>query len=101
MTVVVSFLRAKGAGVIGMGSVRVRENITIPGTTTNTALEDEIAIIGNAETSMVAVAWGTAPDAAALAGTSATTAGVAIGAGAVSYPISLKSGDKINVKAVT
>ena len=100
MTVVVSFVRPRGAGVIGMGGVRVREDITIPGSTTATRQEGEIVIIGNAETSMVAVAWGTTPDAAATASTAATTAGVCVGAGAVSYPIDPAVGDKINVKAV-
>lgn len=101
MTVVVSFVKPQGAGVIGMGKVRVRENITIPGTTTATAQEGEIVIVGNAETTMVAVAWGTTPDAAALAETAATSAGVCVGAGAVSYPVQPKIGDKINVKAVS
>lgn len=102
MTVVVSFVKPHGAGVVGMGRVRVRENITIPGTTIATRQDGEIVIIGNAETSMVAVAWGTTPDAAATAETpDVTTAGVAVAAGAVSYPIEPKTGDKINVKVVT
>lgn len=101
MTVVVSFIKPQGAGVIGMGDVRVRENLAVTGTTTAQAQDGEIIIIGNNETSMVAVAWGTTPDGAALAKTAATTAGVPIGAGAVSYPITPKPGDKINVKVVT
>lgn len=102
MTVVVSFIKPHGAGVVGIGNVRVRENITIPGTTTASRLDGEIVIVGNAETSMVAIAWGPTPDAAALAevpGT--TTAGVAVAAGTVSYPIDPRTGDKINVKIVT
>lgn len=101
MTVVVSFVKPQGAGVIGMGRVRVRENIAIPGSTTALAEDGEVIIIGNAETSMVAAAWGTTPDAAALAATAVTTAGVPIGAGDVSYPIQPKVGDKVNIKAVT
>jgi hypothetical protein len=101
MTVVVSFIRPGGAGVVGVDKVRVRENVTIPGSTTARAEDGEIVVIGNAETSMVAAAWGTTPDAAATAETSATTAGFCIGAGAVSYPIRPRVGDKVNVKAVT
>lgn len=101
MTVVVSFIRASGAGVIGVGSVRIQERITIPGTTTATALEGEYVIVGNGESSMVAVAFSTAPDAAALASTSSTNAGMPVGAGAVSHPISMRAGDKVNIKVVS
>jgi hypothetical protein len=103
MTVVVSFVKPHTrGGVTGMGRVRVRENITIPGTTTAALDEGEIVIIGNAETSMVAIAWGTTPDAAATAENFPTTsAGVCVGAGAVSYPAGPRTGDKVNVKVVT
>lgn len=99
MTVVVSFVKPQGAGVVGMGRVRIRENISVPGTTTNAAEDGEIIIIGNAETSPVNAAWGTTPDAAATAASAATTAGVPIFAGAVSFPITPKIGEKINIKA--
>lgn len=103
MTVVVSFVRhaAKGTEVSGVGAVRIRENITIPGTTTATAQDGEMIIIGNAETSMVAVAFGSTPDAAALVSTSATSAGMPVPAGAVGFPIIPAVGNKINVKVVT
>lgn len=94
MTVVVSFIRPRVSGVAsGVGSVRKRENVAVGGTTTTTAESGEIVIIGNGETSMVAVAFGSAPDAAVN--------GVPVAAGGVSYPLFLNSGDKINVKAVT
>lgn len=103
MTVVVSFIRqaARGSEASGVGDVRVREDITVPGTTTATLQAGELVLIGNAETSMVAIAFGTAPDAAALAKTTATSAGMAVAAGAVSYPVIPAVGDKINVKAVS
>lgn len=103
MTVVVSFIRqaARGLEASGVGDVRVRENVTIPGTTTATLEAGELVLIGNAETSMVAVAFGTTPDAAATAKTAATSAGMPVAAGALSYPIIPAVGDKINVKAVT
>lgn len=103
MTVVVSFIRqaARGSEASGVGKVRVRENITIPGTTTATVQDGELVIVGNAESSMVAVAFGTTPDAAALASTSATSAGMPVPAGQMGFPIIPTTGDKINVKAVT
>jgi hypothetical protein len=101
MTVVVSFIRATGAGVIGVGGVRAQERVTVPGTTVTTALNGEVVIIGNGETSMVAAAWGSTPDAAATAETTATSASVAVPAGGLSYPINPKFGDKVNIKVVT
>lgn len=103
MTVVVSFVTPKGIRSVhapGIGAVRIRENITIPGTTTATLLDGEIAVIGNGENSMVAVAFGTSPNADAVASTAATSAGVAIPAGQ-SVAIAPNAGDKINVKAVS
>lgn len=104
MAVIVSFVRPKGVGSVnapGIGSVRVRENVTVPGTTTATVQDGEIVIIGNNETTMVAVAHGTTPDAAAAASTSATSAGFPVAAGAVSDPFVPDTGAKINIKAVT
>lgn len=103
MTVVVSFITPRGAAdeSNGIGAVRVRENITIPGTTTETAKAGEMIVIGNAETSMVAAAFGTTPDAAATVQTTATTAGFPIGAGMTSYPIVPPLGAKVNIKVVT
>lgn len=104
MTVVVSFISHKALGlgpVLGVGVVRVREDITIPGSTTATAQAGEIVLVGNGETSMVAIAFGTTPDAAALAATAATSAGFVVPAGCTSQPICPPAGAKINVKAVT
>jgi hypothetical protein len=56
-------------------------------------------IIGNAETSMILVAFGTTPDAAATAETAATSAGVPLGAGAV-MALMVKENDKISAKAL-
>lgn len=102
MTVVVSFITPRGAadGSNGIGGVRVRENITIPGTTTETAKAGEMIIIGNGETSMVAAAFGTTPNADAAAETTATTAGFPIPAGQSSYPIVAPIGAKVNIKVV-
>lgn len=103
MTVVVSFITPAGIGSIdapGLGACRIRENITIPGTTAASLLPGEIAIVGNAEASMVAVAFGTTPDAAATSATSASSAGYPVPAGQNSDPIVGRAGDKINVKAL-
>jgi hypothetical protein len=104
MAVVVSFIRPKGVGSIdapGIGDIRIREDITPPGTTTATAQDGEVVIVGNAEATMVAVAHGTTPDAAAPASTNATSAGCPVAAGAVSDPFVPATGSKINIKAVS
>jgi len=104
MSVVVSFLTPKGVGSVsspGIGDVRVRETLALNGTTTAAANEGEVVIIGNTETSMVFAAFGTTPNAAASASTSATSAGFPIGAGQVTGAILLKKGDKVNVKALS
>jgi hypothetical protein len=105
MTVVVSFLTAgsAGAGANGVNRVRAQERVTVPGTTTNTSRVGEIILVGNGETSMVAVAFGTAPDAAAtVENPGVTSAGFPVGAGMVSAPITSGDGvSKVNIKIVT
>lgn len=104
MAVIVSFIRPKGVGSVnapGIGSVRIREDITVPGTTTATVEDGEIVIIGNNEATMVAVAHGTTPNAAATASTTATSAGYPVAAGAVSDPFVPDTGAKINIKAIS
>lgn len=103
MTVVVSFVKPQGLGSVhapGVGEVRIRENITIPGSTTASLLNGEVAIVSNAETSMVAAALGTTPDAATTTASAVSQAGVGIGAGQ-SLTFNGKVGDKVNVKVVT
>lgn len=103
MTVVVSFVTPRSVGSIqvqAIGEARVRENITVPGSTTATLQAGEIVIVGNGESGMVAAAMGTTPDAAATASTSATSAGVPVGPGAV-IALAPEIGEKINIKAVT
>ena len=103
MTVIVSFATTKGIGSVtapGIGSVRSREDLTAPASTTGVAHDGEIAIVANGEASMVAVAFGITPDAAATSSTGATTAGFGVAAGSV-VMIPVKAGDKINVKAIS
>jgi hypothetical protein len=105
MTVMVSFVTAGsgGGGSNGVFAVRAQERITIPGTTTNSTRVGELVLIGNGEASMVAVAFGTTPDAAATADNSpVTSASVPVGAGQVGAPLCPGvAGAKINIKAVT
>ncbi len=102
MTVVVSFIRVGPQySASGINNVRIRENLTVGGTTTATAEDGEMVLIGNAETSMIAAAFGTTPDAATASRTGASSAGMPIPAGGQSYPIFPAAGDKINVKTVT
>lgn len=104
MTVVVSFITPKGIGSVdapGVGRVRIRENLAVGGTTVASALQGEVVIIGNGETSMIAAAFGTTPDAAATAETVATSAGVPIASASIGVPLMPAAGDKVNVKTVT
>ncbi len=103
MTVVVSFIvsGAIAQGTSGIGRIRAQERVTIPGTTVTTAQVGETVLIGNGETTMVAVAFGTTPDAAATTENgSVTSAGYPIGAGMVGVPLVPGAGAKINIKAV-
>jgi len=102
VTVVVSFVTPKGVGSInapGIGAVRVREDIALDGTTTATVQDGEVVLIGNAESDMVAVAFGTTPDPDATAATAATSAGVPVGAGQIGL-LCPKPADKIAAKAL-
>lgn len=101
MTVVVSFIKPQSdEAVSGISECRVREDIAPPGVTANSAMREEVVIIGNSETSMVAVAFGSVPDAAAMVATAQTSAGIPVPAGCLSYAIYPQVGDKISVKVV-
>lgn len=102
MSVTVSFVTLGTNGftdAVGIVGVRVKEVITVPGTTVAVAKEGEFVVVGNGEASMVAVAFGSTPDAAATAQAAATSAGYPIGAGQVSDPFVLAAGNKVNIKA--
>lgn len=102
MTVVVSFITGGqiSAGASGVRTIRAQERLTVPGTTVTAALVGETVLVGNGETGMVAVAFGTAPDAAATASSATTSAGVPVAAGMVGIPLVPGAGALINVKAV-
>lgn len=106
MTVLVSFLRPSALGGgwagAGIGSVRAQERVAIGGTTTTTVVFGDIVVIGNGEATMIAVAYGTAPNADTTAENLPTTsASFPIGAGQVGVPMTnLPVGSKINVKTV-
>lgn len=103
MTVVVSFITAArvGGDAQGIGRVRRQERITVPGTTANPTEVGEAVIISNGEANMVAVAWGSIPDAAALVETAVTSAGFGVPAGQMAIPFSPGGGKLINIKAVS
>lgn len=106
MTVIVSFIlpgKGFGSSVEGVGRVRKAEALAIGGTviTSATAETGEYAIIGNAETSMIKVAKGSAPDPDATSETSTTSAGIPVPSSCVSSPILLAAGDKIKISAVS
>ena len=102
MTVVVSFFTPKGIGhsaAPGIGACRIKEVITVPGTTTNALAAGEMAIIVNGETVDVLAANGTTPDAQAAASTAASSAGYPCPIG-VPMVVVGSVGDKINIKVV-
>lgn len=103
MTVQVIFFTPRGiasAHAPGVGDIRAREAVTIPGTTTAVAQAGESVVVFNGETSGVLVAHGPTPDATATAATMATSAGFPVAAGQISVPIQPATGSKISVKAV-
>lgn len=101
MAVKVSFVKPAGIGSIdapAIGSVRVCETITVPGSTTAALQEGEIFILCSTEAAVCVAAHGTTPDAAAVAKTAATSAGYALPIGE-NVPVVGAVGDKINIKA--
>lgn len=102
MAVIVSFMRPGGLGsihAVGVGRVRVRESLSLNGTTTASAVEGEMALLCSTEEGVVLAAFGTTPDAAATAATGVTTAGFSVPPGTW-VPVALPVGAKINVKAI-
>lgn len=85
-------------GVITHGQCRASETVTVPGTTTGAALENEVIIILSTEAAAVVFATGSTPDAAASLQTTLTTAGMGLEPlfSLLLYP---NRGDKINIKA--
>lgn len=103
MAVTVTFFKPKGIGSVhapGVGEIRARESVTIPGTTTATVQDGECVVVLNEESDAVLVAHGTTPDAAASPATSATSAGFPVATGEVSPPFIPAVGAKINIKDV-
>lgn len=104
MTVQVIFFTPHGIGptqhALGVGSVRAREAVTIPGTTTATVQSGEAVVVYNGETGGVLVAHGTTPDATATVETAVTSCGFPVAAGQGSTPIMANTGSKVNIKAI-
>lgn len=95
MTVVVSFVTPKALGSLNVqviGACRAREDVTVPGTTTETVRDGEIVIVCNGEDSMIAAACGASPD--------ADETGIAVPAG-TTLTMRPAVGEKINIKAVS
>lgn len=100
MTVVVSFMKP-GFSINApmISNCRVREDIALDGTTTAVAQDGEVALVGNAESSMIAVAFGTTPDPDATVATAATSAGIPVAAGGLCTLV-LPVGAKVAAKAL-
>ncbi len=104
MTITVSFCSPAGIGSVhapGIGRVRAREDLVVGGTTSSSAAEGEVVLVFNSEATPVAVAFGTAPDAAAVIETGGTSAGLIVPEGTMGVPLMVARGWKINVKALS
>lgn len=104
MAATIIFFTPKGIGSIeapGIGTVRIRETLSVPGVSEAVAQRGECAIVYNGDPGVVLAARGTDPDAAALTGTEATTAGVPVPPTMTSIPLVLNAGDKVSVKALS
>jgi hypothetical protein len=104
MAAYVIFFTPKGIGPTvhapGVGLARVREAVTVPGTTEAKALEGEVVMVFNGDDAVALVALGSTPDASATSATTATTAGLPIPAGQMSEVLIPNEGDAVNVKAL-
>ena len=103
MSVIVSFCTPRGIGSVhapGIGTARIRQDLTLGDTTTGAAADGEIAYLVNDEDSVVVVAFGSGPDADATEATDATSAGIAVPAGGALVLVT-RAGDKVNAKAVS
>lgn len=101
MAVIVTLTRPGGLGsisAVGMGRARAMEVVSVPGTTTISLQEGEMAVLMSTETDVVLAAIGSTPDAQATTATGVTSAGFAIAPG-IPYPVALQAGDKLNFKA--
>ena len=103
MSAVVCFVRAVsgGAASSAAGSIRKKEVLTVPSTSTITAEAGEFAIVLNTEATGILVAYGSTPDAQASTATAATTAGLGVPSGldsALLGPLAL--GAKVDVKTI-
>lgn len=100
---VVTFCKLKGGIVPNLfHQVRSRQNFAtlVSATTTDTAQDGEIAIVGNSGTTMIAVANGSTPDATATTSNGdVTSAGLPVPPGGFVL-VACHAGDKINVAAL-
>ncbi len=99
----VIFFSPRGVGSIdapGVGDVRLREAVTVPGATTGVAKAGEVVMIANEDGATILVAHGKTPDAAATTSTPDTSAGFPVQGGSLSPPFLPAAGSKIDIKAL-
>ena len=104
MAVQVIFFTPQGVGktnaVQGVGRIRIREAVTIPGTTTATVQNGESVIVYNGEASGVLVAHGSTPAATTGTETDASSAGLTVPTLSNSLPLEPATGSKIHIAAI-
>ena len=102
MAVYVSFIRVASNSrdpITGVSEVRKTEIVAVPGATSTVANDGEIAVVTNFHGLPIRIAFGAIPD-AALADRSADSSAGYLLTFEQSLTLHLRSGDKINVKAL-
>ncbi len=102
MAVHVIFMSPRGIGsedAPGIGVIRAREEVAAGGVSEGAAQLGEVVMVVNDTASTVLVAYGSTPDAAAVAQTNATSAGFPVIGGRYSPPFVVPAGAKVGVKA--
>lgn len=103
MAVHVIFFTPRGIGSIdapGVGDIRVREAVTVPGETTTQAREGEVVMVVNEDAVAILVANGKAPVATLTAATGDSGAGLVVGASKTSPVIVPHVNDKFAIAAL-
>lgn len=102
MAVLVAFMRPAGIATLAnlaVGEVRAYESVALSGDMSTVALDGEWAMVVSTETATVKGAVGSAPDPAATAATTVTSAAYPVPAG-IPVPVALKAGDKLKFAAL-
>lgn len=99
----VMFMSPRGIGTPhapGIGNIRLREAVIVPGVTNAVANPGEMVMVVNDDAATILAAYGSAPDAALLVETNASSAGIPVPTKSFSPPMMVRPGEKVSVKAL-